>query len=69
MTAPFILTYPLEGWQPIDVFEAIPYLLDKIKGQYDVLILLSHLGITVDEKLRPVFQSLMLLLVVIRIIY
>lgn len=57
LTAPFILTYPLEGWQPIDVFEAIPYLLDKIKGQYDVLILLSHLGITVDEKIAASFPE------------
>lgn len=57
LTAPFILTYPLEGWQPIDVFKAIPYLLDKIKGHYDVLILLSHLGITVDEKIAASFPE------------
>lgn len=57
LTAPFVLTYPLEGWQPIGVFEAIPYLLDKIKGQYDVLVLLSHLGITADEKIAANFPE------------
>lgn len=51
LTAPFILTYPLEGWHPIEVFKAIPYLLKKLEGQYDVLVLLSHLGLSVDEQI------------------
>ncbi len=57
LTAPFILTYPLEGWNPIAVFKAIPYLLDKYKGQYDVLVLLSHLGIGVDEQIANHFPE------------
>lgn len=58
LTAPFILTYPLEGWSPIEVFKAIPYLLEKIKGQYDVLILLSHLGINVDQQIANDFPEI-----------
>lgn len=57
LTAPFILTYPLEGWQPIDVFKAIPYLLKRIEGQYDVLVLLSHLGLSVDEQIATRFSD------------
>ena len=57
LTAPFILTYPLEGWQPIDVFKAIPYLLKQMAGRYDVLVLLSHLGLSVDEQIATRFSD------------
>jgi len=50
-TAPFTLTYPLAGWTPASVKERLPQLLQHYKGQYDVLIVMSHLGINVDRWL------------------
>ncbi|MFC6164094.1 bifunctional metallophosphatase/5'-nucleotidase [Lactiplantibacillus dongliensis] len=50
-TAPFTLTYPLAGWTPTSVKERLPQLLQHYKGQYDVLIVMSHLGINVDRWL------------------
>ena len=57
LTAPFILTYPLEGWLPIDVFDIIPELLKQLQGQYDILVLLSHLGLNTDEKIAARFPE------------
>lgn len=57
LTAPFILTYPLEGWLPFDVFEVIPELLKELEGKYDVLVLLSHLGLNTDEKIAEHFPE------------
>ncbi|MHA8137958.1 bifunctional metallophosphatase/5'-nucleotidase [Lactobacillaceae bacterium Scapto_B20] len=49
-TAPYILTYPLVGWYPVDDQIAIPEMLNKHQGEYDVLLMLSHLGITSDRN-------------------
>ncbi|UQS86764.1 bifunctional metallophosphatase/5'-nucleotidase [Nicoliella spurrieriana] len=48
-TAPYILTYPLVGWNPINDQLAIPKLLKQHRGEYDVLFMLSHLGIGSDR--------------------
>ncbi|MBW1605757.1 bifunctional UDP-sugar hydrolase/5'-nucleotidase [Lactobacillus sp. Sy-1] len=48
-TAPYILTYPLVGWNPIDDQVAIPEMLKQHTGEYDVLFMLSHLGIGSDR--------------------
>ncbi|MFD1421416.1 bifunctional metallophosphatase/5'-nucleotidase [Lactiplantibacillus songbeiensis] len=50
-TAPFTLTYPLAGWTPTSVKDRLPQLLQQYKGQYDVLVVMSHLGINVDRWL------------------
>lgn len=50
-TAPFTLTYPLNGWTPASVEDRLPQLLAQYAGQYDVLIVMSHLGINVDRWL------------------
>jgi len=50
-TAPFTLTYPLNGWTPASVKDRLPQLLAQYAGQYDVLIVMSHLGINVDRWL------------------
>lgn len=50
-TAPFALTYPLNGWTPASVKDRLPQLLSQYAGQYDVLIVMSHLGINVDRWL------------------
>lgn len=51
LTAPYALTYPLVGWQPVAVEEALRDLLTEFEGGYDVLILLSHLGLDVDRNI------------------
>ena len=51
------MTYPLEGWLPIDVFDIIPELLKQLQGQYDILVLLSHLGLYTDEKIAARFPE------------
>ncbi|WP_137606396.1 bifunctional metallophosphatase/5'-nucleotidase [Lactiplantibacillus daoliensis] len=50
-TAPFTLTYPLNGWTPASVKDRLPQLLAQYAGQYDVLVVMSHLGINVDRWL------------------
>ncbi|KRL79438.1 bifunctional metallophosphatase/5'-nucleotidase [Secundilactobacillus paracollinoides] len=51
LTAPYTLTYPLVGWQPISVERMLPRLLTQYEGQYDAVVLLSHLGIDVDRMI------------------
>lgn len=57
-TAPFTLTYPLNGWTPQSVKACLPELLQRYAGQYDVLVLLSHLGINEDRWLAKHFPSI-----------
>ncbi|MCH4124389.1 MAG: bifunctional metallophosphatase/5'-nucleotidase [Levilactobacillus sp.] len=57
LTAPYHLTYPLAGWQPIGVQEALTRLLQTYAGQFDVCVLLSHLGLDVDRKIAKRFPQ------------
>ncbi|KRO25818.1 bifunctional metallophosphatase/5'-nucleotidase [Lactiplantibacillus fabifermentans] len=57
-TAPFILTYPLNGWTPASVKDRLPQLLAQYAGQYDVLVVMSHLGINVDRWLAKHYPSI-----------
>lgn len=58
LTAPYTLTYPLLGWQPISVERMLPYLLKQFEGQYDCSILLSHLGLDVDRMIAKRFPEI-----------
>ncbi|UQS85218.1 bifunctional metallophosphatase/5'-nucleotidase [Apilactobacillus apisilvae] len=49
LTAPYHSTYELENWNPIDDQKMIPDLLKDNSKSYDVLVLLSHLGVTQDR--------------------
>lgn len=57
-TAPFTLTYPLNGWTPSAVKDRLPALLAEYAGKYDVLVVMSHLGINVDRWLAKHFPSI-----------
>lgn len=57
-TAPFTLTYPLNGWTPTAVKDRLPALLAHYAGQYDVLVIMSHLGINVDRWLAKHFPTI-----------
>ncbi|ANN48789.1 multifunctional 2',3'-cyclic-nucleotide 2'-phosphodiesterase/5'-nucleotidase/3'-nucleotidase [Levilactobacillus brevis] len=56
-TAPYHLTYPLAGWQILDVQPTLAALLQRFAGQFDVCVLLSHLGLDVDRLLAKRFPQ------------
>lgn len=49
MTAPFPLTYAPNGWDVRQWTELLPELVHQLREQVDVLVFLSHLGITEDH--------------------
>ena len=51
LTAPYQLTYPLAGWLPIGVDQALKSLLKTYAEDFDVCVLLSHLGVDVDRQI------------------
>lgn len=61
-TAPFILTFPLLGWNPEAASEALRELLKELKPQVDVIVLLSHLGLPTDRFLADHFSELDLII-------
>lgn len=57
LTAPYQLTYPLAGWEPVGVHEALTTLLTTYDQQFDVCVLLSHLGLDVDRQIAKRFPQ------------
>lgn len=51
MTAPFSLFYKELGWEVLNPFDILPSLVEEIRKEADIVILLSHLGINDDEKI------------------
>ncbi|MFV0561118.1 MAG: bifunctional metallophosphatase/5'-nucleotidase [Enterococcus sp.] len=47
-TAPFPLTYSPNGWDIRDPYDILPELVLELRPKVDVLVLMSHLGITDD---------------------
>ncbi|KRN01183.1 5-nucleotidase [Levilactobacillus senmaizukei DSM 21775 = NBRC 103853] len=58
LTAPYQLTYPLAGWQPVAAKLALSRLLAKYRSQANICVLLSHLGLDVDRELARSFPEL-----------
>ncbi|MBA1435015.1 bifunctional metallophosphatase/5'-nucleotidase [Lactobacillus bombi] len=58
LTAPYLLTYPLLGWDVRLVQDILPALIAQWRPQVDVLILLSHLGINTDRYLCQKYPQL-----------
>ncbi|MDM5278838.1 bifunctional UDP-sugar hydrolase/5'-nucleotidase [Paenibacillus silvae] len=50
-TAPFNTFYELLGWQVLDPVETLKDQVNKLRGQVDVIIVLSHLGLSTDKRL------------------
>lgn len=57
-TAPFFLTYGPNGWLVKAVGDVLPDLLNQIAGSYDVLIMLSHLGLSTDRYLAAKYPKI-----------
>lgn len=62
LTAPYMDTYPKLGWRTISVEKMLPYLLKKFEGQADYVILLSHLGLNVDQAIAKQFPQVGLII-------
>lgn len=50
-TAPFPLTYSPNGWDIRNPYDILPELVEELRPQVDVLVLMSHLGIQDDSQL------------------
>ncbi|TPR38690.1 bifunctional metallophosphatase/5'-nucleotidase [Apilactobacillus micheneri] len=57
LTAPYHSTYELEGWNPVDDQKIIPDLIKNDNDDYDVMVLLSHLGVTQDRLIASKFPQ------------
>jgi len=51
LTAPFRLFYEPLGWRVEDPFAAARDAVERLKAQCDVVVVLSHLGLSSDERL------------------
>jgi len=58
ITAEFTLFYKQLGWQVTDAFEALNRQILTLKSQTDIIICLSHLGITADEAMAQQFPDI-----------
>lgn len=61
-TAPFPLTYEPNGWDIRNPLELLPNLLQHLRPQVDVLVLLSHLGIGDDRLIAENFPEVDIIL-------
>lgn len=58
-TAPYILTYPLMHWDIRLIQNELPKVLQKMKDlQSDVIILLSHLGVSMDRLIAKQYPEI-----------
>lgn len=58
ITAPFPLTYSPNGWDIRQWTDILPGLIQHLRGQVDVLVLMSHLGIEDDHLIAREFPEL-----------
>lgn len=62
VTAPFVDFYSLLGWQVTDPFEAVRAQVSLLREQVDVLVIMSHLGITSDRLMAEKLDGIDLIL-------
>lgn len=62
LTAPFPMTYEMNGWESNQIDTVLPSLLKKIAGKVDIIILLSHLGLPVDRKVAAKYPQIDIIL-------
>lgn len=58
LTAPFLTTYEMHQWHPLDVTKTIQAILPQLRQQCDVVVLMSHLGLPVDKELAQKFPEI-----------
>ena len=57
-TAAFAGFYQLLGWEAGDPVEAIAERVRALQGQCDIVIVLSHLGLTIDKRLAEQVEGI-----------
>ncbi|UQS82486.1 metallophosphatase [Bombilactobacillus folatiphilus] len=58
LTAPYTSAYPLADWRIEEVAQVLPTLIVELAPQVDVLVLLSHLGLSMDRILAKTYPQL-----------
>ncbi|ANS73719.1 multifunctional 2',3'-cyclic-nucleotide 2'-phosphodiesterase/5'-nucleotidase/3'-nucleotidase [Paenibacillus yonginensis] len=61
-TAAFSEFYRILGWEALDPIESIRSQVEQIRGQVDFVILMSHLGLRMDEQLAEEVRGIDLIL-------
>ncbi|MDM5299374.1 bifunctional UDP-sugar hydrolase/5'-nucleotidase [Bacillus pumilus] len=62
VTIAYTPVYQKLGWNMTDPFDSIREMLDEVRGQADVILLLSHLGIIHDREVARDFPEIDLIL-------
>ncbi|KAA6475269.1 bifunctional metallophosphatase/5'-nucleotidase [Bacillus swezeyi] len=62
VTVPYYPIYEQLGWKVTDAFESIAEVLQEVKGNADITVLLSHLGILDDQRAAEAFPEIDLIL-------
>ncbi|WP_405156085.1 bifunctional metallophosphatase/5'-nucleotidase [Paenibacillus sp. FSL K6-0108] len=57
-TAPFTAFYELLGWDVLDPVETLREQVEALRPQVDVVVILSHLGISTDRRLAEQIQGI-----------
>jgi 5'-nucleotidase len=58
LTAPFKAFYEQIGWDVSSPFEVLDNVLDSVKEESDIVVLLSHLGINDDEEIARNYKGI-----------
>ncbi|MGM7702659.1 bifunctional metallophosphatase/5'-nucleotidase [Pseudalkalibacillus sp. Hm43] len=61
-TAPFKAYYELLDWDVLDPYDTIKQYAEEVRGEVDLLILLSHLGLEADKQLAEEVEELDIIL-------
>ncbi len=62
VTAPFYPFYLKLGWKVSNPFNLLPSLLEKVRKEADIIVLLSHLGWHYDEEIATKFPDINIIL-------
>lgn len=62
LTAPFAHLYGLLGWKVTEPHSELMKWLERLKGESDIIILLSHLGLHDDERIAADFPDINVIL-------
>ncbi|MHC9532405.1 bifunctional metallophosphatase/5'-nucleotidase [Dellaglioa sp. L3N] len=62
LTAPFPMSYEMNGWEANRIDTVLPALLKKLTNNVDVIVLLSHLGLGVDRKVAQKYPQIAIIL-------
>ncbi|GGA76804.1 bifunctional metallophosphatase/5'-nucleotidase [Ornithinibacillus halotolerans] len=58
LTAPFKEYYEILGWNIKDIYHTLGCLISKLKEETDIIVLLSHLGISEDQEIARGFSEI-----------